>query len=105
MELVHVTVTKPLGLTRTRSGTSSETFGQVLELVDTTLPVESSFMYTKKDFKLAASIVAAERVPGFVKMTDEVREEIAHAFVAFFQSEVSKFNRTKFLEACGVIAK
>jgi hypothetical protein len=61
-------------------------------------------MNTKKDFERAAKIVAAPRIPGFVKMSEENRIEIAHAFVAFFQAENPKFNRDRFLEACGVIA-
>ena len=60
---------------------------------------------TKKHFKAAAAIVAAERIPGFVKMDYEQRREIAHAFVAFFKTENSKFDEIKFLEACGVISK
>jgi hypothetical protein len=58
---------------------------------------------TKKDYVRAAKIVNAERIPGFVKMTDEIREEIAHAFAHFFADDNPRFNKTRFLEACGVI--
>ncbi len=61
-------------------------------------------MWTKKHFKAAANIVSGERIPGFAKLSlnENVRTEIAYAFVAFFKTEVSNFNEKKFLEACKI---
>jgi hypothetical protein len=58
---------------------------------------------TKKSFKAAAKIVAAERIPGFVKTDPYLRYIIAHAFVEFFKSEDSNFDKDRFLAECGEI--
>lgn len=55
---------------------------------------------TKKDYELIAIVISD--LPSFVEVTEVGHERIALRFAGALKSKNPKFNRNKFLQACGV---
>lgn len=55
---------------------------------------------TKKDYELIAMVISA--LPSFVEITEVGHERIALRFAGALESKNPKFNKSKFLQACGI---